>query len=59
MKRESISKAFSGVGMLCGYASMFLAAAGQNNIAAGLIIAMVINVLAGFALSDYFLDSFK
>jgi len=57
-KLRRLSQFFCGVGVLCGYAAMFLSAAGRN-IGVYFLIGMVVCVYLGILLSDYFLDSFK
>lgn len=63
MKRERVSSILCAIGLICGYIALFLAAfltAGTKKyIAIGFLMAMIIFILAGITLSDYFLDSFK
>jgi len=57
--REKISNTFLAIGALLGYLSLFISAGGNDRLGCFSLIGMIISIIIGFLLSDYFLDSFR
>jgi hypothetical protein len=45
--------------VLCGYVSIFIGATENNRLGISFLAGMIICIIGGILVSDYFLDSFK